>query len=93
MLTPASPALVQLFTDGYNEDPFPNTIMKLIRDGAKHYWEMSLTEYEEHNNLHHYHHRLWVLNYELLKLHLLQQHHDIPAIGYSSRSKTLQYLC
>jgi hypothetical protein len=31
---PASPALAQLFTDGYNEDPFPNKILKLIRDGA-----------------------------------------------------------
>jgi hypothetical protein len=30
MLTPVSPVLVQLFTDGYNEDPFPNKILKLI---------------------------------------------------------------
>jgi hypothetical protein len=29
-LTLTSPALVQLFTDGYNEDPFPNEILKLI---------------------------------------------------------------
>jgi hypothetical protein len=29
-LTLASPALVQLFTDGYNEDPLPNIILKLI---------------------------------------------------------------
>jgi hypothetical protein len=35
-LTPASPALVQSFTDGYNEDPFPNRILKLIQDSAKH---------------------------------------------------------
>jgi hypothetical protein len=28
--TPASPALAQLFTDGYNEDLFPNKIVKLI---------------------------------------------------------------
>jgi hypothetical protein len=91
--TPASPALAQLFTNGYNEDPFPNKILKLIRDGAKHCREISLAECDEHNNLLHYCQRIWVLNYEPLKLHLLQQHHDVPAAGHPSRSKTLEYLC
>jgi hypothetical protein len=27
---PASPVLAQLFTDSYNEDPFPKKILKLI---------------------------------------------------------------
>jgi hypothetical protein len=90
---PASPALAQLFTNGYNEDPFPNKILKLIRDGAKHCREISLAECDEHNNLLHYHQRIWVPNYEPLKLYLLQQHHDIPAAGHPSRSKTFEYLC
>jgi hypothetical protein len=54
-ITPASPVLVQLFTDGYNEDLFPNKILKLIRDTAKHCREISLAECDEHNNLHCYH--------------------------------------
>jgi hypothetical protein len=90
---PASPVLAQLFTDGYNEDPFPNKILKLIRDGAKHCREISLAECDESNKLLHYHQRIWVPNYKPLKLHLLQQHHDIPAAGHPSRSKTLEYLC
>jgi hypothetical protein len=90
---PASPALAQLFTNGYNEDPFPNKILKLIRDGAKHCREISLAECDEHNNLLHYYQRIWVPNYEPLKLHLLQQHHDVPAAGHPGRSKTLEYLC
>jgi hypothetical protein len=69
---PASPVLVQLFTDGYNKDPFTNKILKLIRDSAKHYREISLAEYDEYNNLLHYDQRIWVPIYELLKLHLLQ---------------------
>jgi hypothetical protein len=52
-LTLASPALVQLFTDGYNEDPFPNKILKLIRDIAKHCRDISLAECDKHNNLLH----------------------------------------
>jgi hypothetical protein len=61
-LIPASPALVQLFTDGYNEDPFRNKILKLIRDGAKHCREISLAECDEHNNLLRYCQGIWVLN-------------------------------
>jgi hypothetical protein len=91
--TLASAVLAQLFTNGYNEDPFPNKIVKLIQDGAKYCREISLAEYDEHDNLLHYHQRMWVLNYEPLKLHLLQQHYDIPAVGYPGRSKTLEYLC
>jgi hypothetical protein len=91
--TLASPALAQLFTDSYNEDPFPNKILKLIRDGAKHCREISLAECNKHNNLLCYCQRIWVLNYEPLKLHLLQQHHDIPAAGHPGRSKTIEYLC
>jgi hypothetical protein len=89
----ASPVLAQLFTDGYNEDPFPNKILKLIQDSAKHCREISLAECDEHNNLLHYCQRIWVPNYEPLKLHLLQQYHDVPAAGYPGRSKTLEYLC
>jgi hypothetical protein len=92
-LTLASPVLVQLFTNSYNEDPFPNKILKLIRDGAKYCREISLAEYDKHNNLLHYCQRIWVPNYELLKLHLLQQHYDILAAGHPGRSKTLKYLC
>jgi hypothetical protein len=92
MLTLGSPALVQLFTDGYNEDPFQNKILKLIRDGAKYCQDISLAECDEHNNLLHYCQRIWVLYYEPFKLHLLQQHHDVLATGYPSRSKTREYL-
>jgi hypothetical protein len=35
MLTLASPVLVQSFTDSYNEDLFPNKILKLIGDSPK----------------------------------------------------------
>jgi hypothetical protein len=55
---PASPALAQLFTNSYNEDPFPNNILKLIQDGDKYCREISLAECDEHNNLLHYHQRI-----------------------------------
>jgi hypothetical protein len=70
--TLASPVLTQLFTNGYNKDLFPNKILKLIQDSAKYCREISFVEYDEYNNLLHYCQRIWVLNYELLKLYLLQ---------------------
>jgi hypothetical protein len=95
MVTPtlASLVLVQLFIDGYNDDPFLNKILKLNQDGAKHCREMLLAECNKYNNLLHYRQRIWVLNYEPLKLHLLQQHYDVPATEYPGRSKSLEYLC
>jgi hypothetical protein len=95
MATPtlASPALPQLFTDGYNKDLFPIKILKSIQDGAKYCREISLTEDDKYNNLLYYCQRIRVLNYEPLKLHLLQQHYDILATGYPGRSRTLEYLC
>jgi hypothetical protein len=54
-LIPASPVLLQLFTDGYNKDPFPNKILKLIQDSTKYCREISLAEYNKYNNLLHYH--------------------------------------
>jgi hypothetical protein len=92
-LTSATSTVIQVFTDGYKEDPFPNEIVKLLRDGTKQRWEISLAECDENNNLLHYCQRIWVPNYEPLKLYLLQQHHDIPATGHPGRSKTVQYLC
>jgi hypothetical protein len=47
MLILASPVLEQLFANGYNKDPFPNKILKLIRDVPKHCHENSLAECDE----------------------------------------------
>jgi hypothetical protein len=54
---------------------------------------MSLAECDKHNNLLRYCQRICDPTYKPLKLHLLQQYHDIPAAGYPGRSKTLEYLC
>jgi hypothetical protein len=92
-LIPASPVLAHLFTNGYNEYPFPNEILKLIRDGAKHSQEISLAAGTEHNNILHYHQRILVRDYKRLKHHIVQQHHNVLAAGHPGRSRTLEYLC
>jgi hypothetical protein len=71
-LTPASPTLVHLFTDGYNKDPLPNKILKLIQDYTKYCRDISLVEGNEYNNLLYYHTRISVPNYKPSYLYLLQ---------------------
>jgi hypothetical protein len=71
-LIPASLTLIQLYTNGYKEDPFPNDILKLDRDGAKQCRDISLIVCDKNNNLLDYCQRIWVPYYEPLKLHLLQ---------------------
>jgi hypothetical protein len=45
----ASPTLVQLFTDGYKEDVYPNKIVILLRHGMNKCREISHAECHEHN--------------------------------------------
>jgi hypothetical protein len=72
ILTLVSPVLVQLFINSDNKDPFPNKILKLIRDSPKYCQDISLAECDKYNNLLHYCKRIWVPNYKPLKLYLLQ---------------------
>jgi hypothetical protein len=64
----------------------------MLRDGTKQCKDITLAEYEEHNNLLLYRQQIWVPDYELLRLYLMQQHHDTPTAGYPGRSKTLEYI-
>jgi hypothetical protein len=86
-----SPTLSQLFHKAYDTDPFPK-VLEMLKNGTKQCKDITLAECEEHNNLLLYRWQIWVPDYEPLKLHLMQQHHDTLTAGYPGRSKTLEYL-
>jgi hypothetical protein len=46
-----SPTLSQLFHKAYDIDPFPNKVLKMLRNGMKQCKDITLAECEEHNNL------------------------------------------
>jgi hypothetical protein len=87
-----APMLNWLFHEAYATDPFPNKVLHMLRDFTKQCKDITLAEYKERNNLLLYRQQIWVPDYELLRLHLMQQHYDTPTAGYLGRSKTLEYL-
>jgi hypothetical protein len=87
-----APMLNRLFHEAYATDPFPNKVLQMLRDGTKQCKDITLAEYEECNNLLLYRQQIWVPDYELLRLHLMQQHHNTPTARHPGRSKTLEYL-
>jgi hypothetical protein len=87
-----APTLNQLFHEAYATDPFPNKVLQMLRDGTKQCKDITLAECEERNNLLLYRRQIWVPDYEPLRLHLMQQHHNTPTARHPGRSKTLEYL-
>jgi hypothetical protein len=65
ILLPTLPLLTPLFTEEYNNDPFPNKILRILQEGVKQCREISLAEYDADNDLLHYRQLIWVPNYEL----------------------------
>jgi hypothetical protein len=84
--------LSQLFHKAYATDPFPNKVLQMLKDGTKQCKDITLPECEEHNDLLLYRRQIRVPEYEPLRLHLMQQHHDTPTAEHPGRSKTLEYL-
>jgi hypothetical protein len=90
--SPDAPTLSRLFCEAYDTDPFPKKVLEMLKNGMKQCKDITLAEYEEHDNLLLYRRQIWVPDYGPLKLHLMQQHHDTPTAGYPGRSKSLEYL-
>jgi hypothetical protein len=86
------PTLSQLFCEAYDIDPFLNKVLNMLKNGTKQCKDITLAECEEHDNLLLYQWQIWVPDYEPLKLHLMQQHHDTLTAGYPGRLKKLEYL-
>ena len=84
--------LAKLLENGYTADPFPSQVLDMLAKGQKRSREVSLADCVEQNGRLIYQERLYVPDFEPLRLHLLQQHHDVPAAGHPGRSKTLDLL-
>ncbi|KAI0993448.1 hypothetical protein K3495_g14736, partial [Podosphaera aphanis] len=83
-------SLPDLFDQGYNKDPFPLKTLGLIRKGERRSSEISLSECAEINGKLTYRGKLYVPDYDPLKLRILKLHHDDPASGHPGREKTFE---
>jgi transposase InsO family protein len=81
-----------LFTEAYQIDPFPDRIIGLLRTGSRHCKEISLADCKEKDGKLVYRNCVYVPDHPPLRLRLLQDHHDPPAMGHPGRAKTLELL-
>src|SRR5207302_5145348 len=84
--------LSKLFIKGYEADPFPNKVLKMLADNIQHSREISLASCKCDGNQLLYNNKLYVPNYPELRLYLLQQNHESPAAGHPGRAKTYELL-
>jgi len=81
-----------LLAESYRADPFPTRILGLLRNGARQCKEISLAECKEQDGQLLYRDCVYVPDHPPLRLQLLQDHHDPPAMGHPGRAKTLELL-
>jgi transposase InsO family protein len=79
-------------SEAYEMDPLPNRILELLRDGARHCKEVSLADCKEKDGRLIYCDCIYLPDHMPLRLQLLQDHHDPPAMGRPGRAKTLELL-
>jgi transposase InsO family protein len=84
--------LDRLFNEAYEADPLPNDVLRMLRDGVRQSRRITLAECREQAERLWYRDRLYVPDHEPLRLHLLQNHHEVPVAGHPGRSKTLELL-
>jgi len=81
-----------LLAEAYLADPFPERILGLVRNGARQCKEISLADCKERDGRLIYWDCIYVPDHLPLRLRLLQDHHDPPAVGHPGRTKTLELL-
>ena len=81
-----------LLAESYRADPFPARILGLLRNGARQCKEISLAECKERDGRLLYRDCVYVPDHPPLRLQMLQDHHDPPAMGHPGHAKTLELL-
>jgi len=89
---PENGRIATLLAEAYQVDEFPGWILGLLRDGTRQCKEISLADCKETNGRLFYQDCLFVPDHTPLRLRLLQDHHDPPAMRHQGRAKTLELL-
>ena len=89
---PGRITLTQLFKDGYEADPFPRQVIKMLADGTRQCKQISLADCTVASDRLFYKECAYVPEFDPLRLRLLQTHHDAPPAGHPGRAKTFELL-
>jgi len=89
---PENGRIATLLAEAYQVDEFPGRILGLLRDGTRQCKKISLANCKETNGRLFYRDCLFVPDHTPLRLRLLQEYHDPPALGHPGCAKTLELL-
>jgi len=84
--------ILTLLEEAYQVYPFPERILRLLRDDVQQCKEISLADCKEKNGRLVYRDCIYVPDHMLLRLRLLQNQYDPPVIGHPGRTKTFELL-
>ena len=82
----------EIFTRGYEKDPFPRKVLKLLEGGASQCKGISLAHCQAVNDRLIYRGRLYVPEYHALQMRLCFEHHDTPLAGHPGKANTYEHL-
>ena len=84
--------LNKLFEKGHANDRFPQDVLDMLRNKVRHSTKVSLADCKEKHGRLHYRDKVWVPDYMPLRLRIIQDHHDPPAMGHPGKAKTLELI-
>ncbi len=73
-------------------DTFAAQIIEALRSEARHHNKISLVKYEEHKNHLYFQKRRYILNFDKLRLRIIQLAHDNVINDYSERVKSYELI-
>ena len=75
-------SLDQLLNQGYEKDPIPHRVLKLLAQGANYSKDLTIADCSVVNKKLHYRGLLYIFDYHVLQLCLCKLHHDTPVAGH-----------
>ena len=85
-------SLEKLFDEAYQTDPFLTEILTFIQEGTQHHRKITLGDCGDDNGQLTYQNRLYIPEHKPLRLHLMREYYDPPAVGHPGRAKTLELI-
>ena len=86
------PKINELLTKGYKVDLTLNLVLDALRNGELHHLKLTLAECLEIRSCLYYRERLYVPNYDKLRLKLLRLSHNSVIARHPRRAKTYELL-
>lgn len=82
----------ELFDQGYDANPFPNEVLKMLRNNEPLSKKISLAECKHKQGHLMFREQFYVPNHDPLRLELMRLYHDAPVAGHPGRAKPFEIL-